>query len=192
MATGCHSPVTARLFSVTAFPHSQHTQRCFENARDVYSLRTYSPGLCIQEINLVLEKIYRKWWRRKRGKHLSRDTRPLQISSGLLYHNGHMHENGTETVRGLHEQISIFSIQPWFAFYQVLQRTWGERDQISMLKQAQGDHDRFQHQLTGKMSCGRKHETFGAGISDQNTLTESAATSTSDSEACWLLSASLP
>lgn len=39
-----------------------------------------------------------------------------------------------------------------------------------MLKQAQGDHDRFQHQLTGKMSCGRKRETFGGGISDQNTL----------------------
>lgn len=57
-----------------------------------------------------------------------------------------------------------------------------------MLKQAQVDHYRFQHQLTGKMSCAWKHETFGAGISartssDQNTLTESAATSTSNSEA---------
>lgn len=40
MATGRHGPVTARLFSVTPFPHSQHTQRCFENVSDVYSLRT--------------------------------------------------------------------------------------------------------------------------------------------------------
>lgn len=58
-----------------------------------------------------------------------------------------------------------------------------------MLKQAQVDHYRFQHQLTGKMSCGWKHETSEAGVSawtssDQNTPTESAATSTSDSEAC--------
>lgn len=139
-----------------------------------------------------LEEIYRKWWGRERGRHLSRDTRPLHISSGLPYHNGHMHENGTEIVQGPDQQISTFSIHPWFAFYQVLQRTWGERDQISLLKQAQGDHYRFQHQLTGKMSCGWKHETFGAGILDQNTLTESAATSTSDSEAHRLLSVSLP
>lgn len=34
-----------------------------------------------------------------------------------------------------------------------------------MLKQVQVDHYRFQHQLTGKMSCGWKHEAFGAGVS---------------------------
>lgn len=66
-----------------------------------------------------------------------------------------------------------------------------------MLKQAQVEHYGFQHQLTGKMSCGWKHETFGAGVSartssDQNTLTESTATSTSDSEASRLLSISSP
>lgn len=65
-----------------------------------------------------------------------------------------------------------------------------------MLKQAQVDHYRFQHQLTEKMSCGWKHETFGAGVSartssDQNTTTERAARSTSDSEMCRLLSVSL-
>lgn len=197
MATGCHGPVTARLFSVTPFPHSQHSQRCFENVRDVHSLRTYSPGPQVQEINLVLEEIYRKWWGWERGKQLSRNTRPLHMSSGPPYHNGHRHENGTETVRGPDQQISIFSIHPWFAFYHVFQRTWGQRDQISMLKQAQVDHYRFQHQLKGKMSCGWKHETFGPGVSartssGQNTLTESAAASTSDSEACGLPSVSLP
>lgn len=67
-----------------------------------------------------------------------------------------------------------------------------------MLKQAQVDHYRFQHQLTGKMSCAWKHEAFGAGVSKniirpKHTHAESAATpSTSDSEVCRLLSTSLP
>lgn len=99
MATGCHGPVTSHLLSVTAFPHSQHTGRCFENVRDAYILRTYSPGLQVQEISLVLEKIYGKWWGEKRGNQLSRDTKPLHILPRPPYQSGHMHESGTEMVR---------------------------------------------------------------------------------------------
>lgn len=46
-----------------------------------------------------------------------------------------------------------------------------KRDQLSMLKQAPVDHYRFQHQLTGKMSRGWKHEALGGGVSKTKTLT---------------------
>lgn len=99
MATGCHGPITAHVFSITAFPHSHYTEKCFENVSDAYTLRTYSPGLQVQEMSLVLEKTYGKWWEWERESQLSRGRRPLYVSSGPLYQSDHMPENGIETVR---------------------------------------------------------------------------------------------
>lgn len=69
VATGCCGPATAHLFSVTAFPRGQCTERCFENVRNgnAYTLRACSPALEVQEIGLVLEKIYGKRWEEKEG-----------------------------------------------------------------------------------------------------------------------------